>query len=314
MTNEFTFSGLIEVIRRNTKTLLILTVISAILGTIFSGPQFIKPKYKSVAIVYPVNIFPYSIESETEQMMQVFEASEIRDYIIEKFDLYGHWDIDENNSKARFYMLRTYNENVVINRTNYESAIISVMDFNPDTAKLIADDILKQFNLKARELAQSKSNEYLIMADKTLAFQSGLIDSLAAKLDSLRSANNILDYELQTQEVTQGYYRMLASGKGGNEIKEAKILLDNLKLFGGEFNELTILMEYYLEDYAMWSVRRNEYYSDANKQLTYLNIIEKPEVPVKKSYPVRWVILLSVIMGTLLFAIVLLSLFQKNNF
>ena len=314
MTNEFTFSGLIEVIRRNTKTLLILTVISAILGTIFSGPQFIKPKYKSVAIVYPVNIFPYSIESETEQMMQVFEASEIRDYIIEKYDLYKHWDIDKNNSKARFYMLRTYNENVVINRTNYESAIVSVMDFSPDTAKLIADDILIQFNLKARELAQNKSYEYLTMADKTLAYQSVQIDSLAAKLDSLRSANNILDYELQTQEVTQGYYRMLASGKGGNEIKEAKLLLDNLKLFGGEFNELTILMEYYLEDYAMWSVRRNEYYTDANKQLTYLNIIEKPEVPVKKSYPVRWVILLSVIMGTLLFAIVLLSLFQKNNF
>ena len=93
MTNEFTFSGLIEVIRRNSKTLLILTVVSAILGAIFSGPQFIKPKYKSLAIVYPVNIYPYSIESETEQMMQIFEASEIRDFIIRKYDLYKHWDI-----------------------------------------------------------------------------------------------------------------------------------------------------------------------------------------------------------------------------
>ena len=312
MTNEFTFSGLIEVIRRNSKTLLVLTVVSAILGAIFSGPTFIKPKYKSVAVVYPANIFPYSIESETEQMMQIFEASEIRDYIINKYDLYKHWDIDKDNSKSRFYMLKTYTENVIINRTNYESAIVSVMDFNPDTAKLIADDILNQFNLKARELSQNKSNEYLIMANNTMAYLRVKIDSLASRLDSLRSANNILDYELQTQEVTQGYYRMLASGNGGKKIKEAKSLLDNLKLFGGEFNELTILMEYYLEDYALWVVKRNDYYSDANKELTYLSIIEKPEVPVKKSYPVRWVILLSVIMGTLLFAIVLLSLFQKK--
>jgi capsular polysaccharide biosynthesis protein len=58
MNNEFTFSGLIQVIRRNSKTLLILSIVSAIVGVIFSGPQFIKPKYKSVAVVYPVNIFP----------------------------------------------------------------------------------------------------------------------------------------------------------------------------------------------------------------------------------------------------------------
>ena len=166
MNNEFTFSGLIEVIRKNSKALLILTVVSVILGTIFSGPQFIKPKYKSVAVVYPVNIFPYSIESETEQMMQVFEASEIRDFIIEKYDLYKHWDIDVDSKKARYYMLQTYSENVSINKTNYESVIINVMDFSPDTSKLIADDILNQFNLKARELGQEKSMEFLIMSEE----------------------------------------------------------------------------------------------------------------------------------------------------
>lgn len=314
MNNEFTFSGLIEVIRRNFKILLILTVVSAIVGAIFSGPQFIKPKYKSVAVVYPVNLFPYSIESETEQMMQIFEASEIRDFIIDKYDLYKHWDIDEDNKKARFFMLQTYGENVSINRTNYESSIVSVMDFDPDTAKLITDDILNQFNLKARELGQNKSKEFLIMSEEILKFQRNKIDSLAAYLDSLRMGKNILDYELQTQEVTQGYYRMLANGGGGNKINEAQMLLDNLKSYGGEFNELTVLMEYYLEDYSRWTIKRNEFYNDSHKKLTYLNIIEKPEVPVKKSYPVRWVILLSVVMGTLLFAIVLLSLFQKNNF
>lgn len=314
MNNEFTFSGLIQVIRRNSKILLILTVVSAIVGAIFSGPQFIKPKYKSVAVVYPVNLFPYSIESETEQMMQIFEASEIRDFIIEKYDLYKHWNIDEDNKKARFFMLQTYGENVSINRTNYESSIVSVMDFDPDTAKLIADDILIQFNLKARELGQNKSKEFLIMSEEVLAFQRNKIDSLAAYLDSLRMGKNILDYELQTQEVTQGYYRMLANGGGGTKINEAQKLLDNLKSYGGEFNELTVLMEYYLEDFSRWTIKRNEFYNDSYKKLTYLNIIEKPEVPVKKSYPVRWVILLSVVMGTLLFAIVLLSIFQKNNF
>jgi capsule polysaccharide export protein KpsE/RkpR len=294
--------------------LIILTIVSVILGTIFSSPQFIPPKYKSTAIVYPVNIYPYSVESETEQMMQVFESSEIRDYIIDKYDLYRHWDIDEDKEKARYYMLKTYNENITISRTNYESAIVNVLDFSPDTAKLIADDILNEFNITARNLARSKSREYLIMAEEALLYRKNKIDSLARKIDFLRQENNILDYEVQTQEVTRGYYRMLANGNSGNKLDEATELLDDLKSYGGEFNELSILMEFYLEDYAKWTIQKNNYYNDATKKLTYLNVVETPEVPVKKSYPVRWVILLSVVMGTLLFAIVLLSIFQKDNF
>jgi len=314
MNNEFSFSGLIKVIGRNRKVLIVLTIVSAILGAIFSGPQFIRPKYKSVAVVYPVNIFPYSIESETEQMMQVFNASEIRDYIIDKYNLYKHWDIKMDNKKARYYMLKTYEENITINKTNFESAIVNVMDYSPDTAKLIVDDILIQFNLKARALAQDKSKEFLNMAEEALAYRKNKIDSLAIELDSLRTDKDILDYDLQTQEVTQGFYRMLANGKGGNQIEEAKSLLDNLKEHGGKYREINILMDHYLVDFSKWTIKRNEYYNDSHKRITYLNIVEKPEVPVKKSYPVRWVILLSVVMGTLLFAIVVLSLFQKDNF
>jgi len=312
MNNEFTFSGLTEVIWKNRKTLIIITIVSAVLGTIFSGPQFIKPMYKSTAVVYPVNIFPYSVESETEQMMQIFDANEIRDFIIDKYDLYKHWDIKREEKKARYYMIKKYKENVSVHRTNYESVIISVMDYSPDTAKLIADDILNQFNLKARNLAQNKSNELLNMANEALAYRAHKIDSIAKIIDALRTESNILDYELQTQEVTQGLYRMLANGNGGHKLEEAQHLLDNLKTYGGKFNELSILMNYYLVDYSEWTLKRNEFYNDTHKKLTYLNEVEKPEVPVKKSYPVRWVILLSVVLGTLLFAIVTLSLFQKK--
>jgi capsule polysaccharide export protein KpsE/RkpR len=294
--------------------LIILTIVSVILGTIFSSPQFIPPKYKSTAIVYPVNISSYSVESETEQMMQVFESSEIRDYIIDKYDLYKHWDIDEDNEKARYYMLKTYSENITISRTNYESAIVTVMDYSPDTAKLMADDILAQYNLKARELAWGKAKEYLLMAEEAVEYRKNIIDSLSIELDSFRSDKNILDYNLQIQEVTQGLYRMLANGKSGSQVEDAKLLLNNLEKYGGKYKEINILMDRYITDYASWNVTRNKFYNDATQRLTYLNIIESPEVPVKKSYPVRWVILLSVVMGTLLFAVVLLSIFQKDNF
>lgn len=314
MKNEFTFTGLVNVVRRNFKTLAILTVIAAVVGAVFSGPAFIKPKFKSEAVVYPVNIFPYSVESETEQMMQVFQASEIRDSIIEKFDLYSHWEIDRNDKKARYKILKEWDDNVSVRRTNYESGVITVMDYSPDTAKMIVDEIIKQFNLTAAYLAHNKSMEYYKMAVSALKQRKQTIDSVAVILDSLRKQKNILDYEVQTQEVTKGYYRMLSAGYSGKKLDEAKDLLDNLKAYGGQFYELSSAMEVYLEDYGDWMVKRDNFYTDATKKLTYLNIVEFPEVPVKKSYPVRWVIVLSVIMATLLMAIVLLSIFQKDNF
>jgi capsule polysaccharide export protein KpsE/RkpR len=314
MQNEFSFSGLIRVIQRNFKTLFVLGTIAFILSAIFSGPTFIKPKYKSSAIVYPVNLFPYSIESQTEQMIQLFTATEIRDYIIDKYNLYKRWDVDVDSPKARFFIQQLYNENVTINRTNFESVSISVMDFNPDTAKLIADDILDRFNHKTRQIKREKSGENLIMAEQALAFRRKKLDSIESRLSTLRMENHMLSFDIQASEVTQGYYRMLANGKGGNKVDEASELLRNLEVYGGEFKELTVLRNRLLDDYAAWQIQYNNFYNDVQKELTYLSVIERPEVPVKKSYPVRWIIVVSSVLGTLLMALVLFSLFQKDNF
>lgn len=314
MNNEFSFSGLIKLFRRNIKALLIIGLVATILSGIFSGPQFIRPKFKSTAVVYPENLFPYSIESQTEQMIQIFNATSIRDFIIDKYDLYVRWEVDTTSKKAKHYINEMYNENISVNRTNYESVIINVMDFSADTAKLIADDILEQFNAKTREIKRSKSREGLVMAEEALVYRRTKIDSIAKRLDSLRLEKNILHYDIQATQVTQGYYRMLAMGKGGAKIDEARDLLTNLETYGGEFIELSLMMRYYLDDYAKWTIQRNDFYNDVNKRLTYLSVIENPEVPVKKSYPVRWVIVVSVVMGTMLMAVVLISLFQKDNF
>ena len=75
---------------------IIIVLLSIICAVIFSGSIFITPLFKSNAVVYPANIASYSDESETEQMLQIFQSRDIKDSVIKKFDLAKHYKIDSN--------------------------------------------------------------------------------------------------------------------------------------------------------------------------------------------------------------------------
>ena len=147
-----TFFNSIELLRlvaKWKKHLIIIGLISLVGSIIFSSPYFIKPKYKSFAVVYPSNLIAYSTESPTEQMLQLAQSYYIRDRIIQSFNLYKHYDLDTTrvkSYKSRIYQM--YDENITIKKTEYESMEITVFDTDPIIASSIADSIIHYFNIK----------------------------------------------------------------------------------------------------------------------------------------------------------------------
>src|SRR5215213_8719807 len=95
MDNKFFNSvDLLQLVKRWRIHLLLVGVISCAAAIVFTMPFFIKPKYKSFALVYPSNLIAYSTESATEQMLQLAQSYDIRNKIIKTFDLFTHYDID----------------------------------------------------------------------------------------------------------------------------------------------------------------------------------------------------------------------------
>jgi capsular polysaccharide biosynthesis protein len=311
MSNDFTFKSLLKLIKRNFKLLTVIAIISALAGTIFSGPTFIRPKYKSSLVVFPMNIFPVSIESETEQAQQIFLASAIRDSVIEKFNLWDHWGISRDDDKAAYWMDLEYQSNISISRSQYESVIVKVLDYSPDTAKLIADEILQQYNMIASDFFRSKGQEYLNAANASLVKRTAYIDSLQNRLQQIAVDYGVLEYEMQTKELTKSYYEMLRSGSSKERLNEINLMLDNLKKYGGESLKIAVLLKEYLVYYAEFVDKRDLYYFETQSDFRYYNLVEAPKVAVKKSFPVRWVIVLSSVLITLLMAIILLAQFDR---
>ncbi|MFT5336277.1 MAG: capsule polysaccharide export protein KpsE/RkpR [Sphingobacteriales bacterium] len=304
MQNDFSFVIILEIIRKKFTHFLVFGLIAGVLAFVASMPQFITPLYKSEAIVYPSNIAPYSDESETEQLLQFFESNDIRNAVVAKFDLIRRYEIDSTSKSWRNSLILEYQDKVRIQKTRYEAVEISVMDMSPDTAKLIVQEIMEQVNLKIRSLHRAKSTEVVSMFERYVAEQKADLDSLETQLYVLRTEKGLLDYEKQTQEVTEGYMKMLANGRGGNALKKAETMLENLGTHGGELKRLVEISEFANEYYAEIYSSYQRAINDARKELTYINAVVSPEAPDKKAYPVRWLILFTAVFATELMLIV----------
>jgi hypothetical protein len=63
--------------------------------------------------------------------------------------------------------------------------------------------------------------------------------------------------------------------------------------------------------YSQFVDKRDNYYWETQADLRFYNLVEEAKVAVKKSYPVRWVIVVSTIMATLFLALILLAQFDR---
>lgn len=280
-----------------------------------SGSFLITPKYKSVAVVYPSNLIPYGIETPTEQLLQLLESDDIRENLIRKFDLFKHYNIDSTRAHAQSRLIETFNDNVSIEKTEFESVKIEVLDKNPKIASEIASSLIDLMNEKARALQRSKSNEIVIMKRKSFLSKKQEVDSMEAKLKELRVNYGLLDYNLQTEYTTEAYLKLL-SGSSSQQVQSKQIepLIANLQEKGGEFQALNENLRNERYRYNLLKVEYENSLNDITKELTYANLVTRPVPADKKSYPIRWIIALgSLLCGLTLSFLVIIYQQRKDE-
>ncbi len=312
---EYTESSynFIQLIVKRKIHFIIVTVVAIVVSSVFSSQWFIKPKYKSFAIVYPSNITPYSEESASEQMLQLLGSSDIRNAVVKKFNLFKDYNIDSTDKMATTYMAVTFQANVEISRTQFESVEISVLDEDPQQASDMVDEIINEMNLKARTLQREKSKEVEVVIKNQLDLKKRNIDSVNDRLHELRVKYQLFDYDMQVKEVTKSYLKALSSG--GKNLKEIDAMMRNLEEKGGEYYELNKTLDAQLKSYNKTKLEYDVVIRDLNKELTYSNIVTKPTPSYKKAYPIRWLIVAGSLASAYLFLFVLFLILdnRKNN-
>ena len=160
MEDFFNSKNIIEILIRWKYHLLVIVSVAVLFAVIFTSSIFITPLFKSFAIVYPSNVSPYSDESETEQMMQMLQSKDIRDSIIKKFDLPGHYGIDPNYKYFMSTLLWEFGKKVKIVKTPYEAVSIEVWDkeeyekavsYDPEEFANLAEEVMGDTDVETSE-------------------------------------------------------------------------------------------------------------------------------------------------------------------
>jgi uncharacterized protein involved in exopolysaccharide biosynthesis len=282
MSNYFDNTSMIKAVLKWKWHIIIITVVAAVLGAIFSGPSFITPMYKSEAILYPSNVSAYSDETFTEQMLQIMQSNEIMDSVVERFDLIDHYKISKGYPYWKTVLIGEYRDNVRISRTPYDAVLIKVLDKNPEIACAMVNEIIRLYNQKVGTLHKIKRFETVNMFKRQLEEKQHYLDSLKDRMTELSSEYGLLDYEAQSREVA----KHLVSKKG----KDDDDFVENMEQYGPEMIMLKQLIKYESQAYSTVKVDYEQELRFYNADMTFSNVISEPFVADKKTYPVRWVV------------------------
>jgi capsular polysaccharide biosynthesis protein len=312
---SFSNTDLLSLIIKRWKHVAII-VGAALMGAfVVSSEWIIKPRYKSMAVVYPVNIIPYSDESPTEQLLQLFQSADVRGMMIKRFRLAEHYNVDTTARAGKSKLYLTISENIDIRKTEYESVKIEIYDVNPDTACSMVNALIHFVDIKARALQREKTQEVVNIFQDQLNHKKEQLDSLEKVLNMLRVRYGLLDYKSQAKEVTKSYLKIVGDGGSGQRLVVVDSLMRNLEQKGGELLTASEQLKSTLDVYNAIQVDYDRALSDLKKELTYTNVITRPLPADQKSYPIRWLIMVITGISSVLVAIFVIVILEgRSNF
>lgn len=313
MTKFFQNIDLLKVLQKRRMHLVAAVLMAGILSVVFSGERFITPKYKSTAYVYPVNIIPYSMETPTEQLLQLFGSSDVRNMMVKRFRLPDYYEIDTTSSSGKSRLFLLYDENVTVRRTEYESVRIDILDKDPIVAAEMVAELIHFVDVKARSVQREKTAEVVQIYADQLRLKKTQLDSIDDLLTNLRIRYGLLDYKTQSKEVIKSYLKLATNNSPVSQYRGVDSMYRHLEYKGGDLVSLSSQEKALLEDYNLIKTNYDQAVSDMTKELTYTNIMANPFPADSKSYPVRWIIVLVSIVATFMLSLICFIIIDRKK-
>lgn len=288
--------------------LAIITLSAVIAAVVFSSPYFIKPKYKSTVIMFPVatnsiskvlisqnagvkeDVLGIGEEEQAEQMLQLLNSNLIRDRIVTKYNLLAHYNIPENSKYKYTRLFREYENNVKFRRTEYMAVKITVFDTDPQVAADMANDIAALLDSTKNIMQKERALKAFKIVENEYVQLQAEIQSIVDSLQGL-GRKGINDYERQS-EVLNLQLAIAISQNNQNAMRLMQQKLDTIGKYGGTFMSLKNALEFKTEQLILLKTKYQEARVDAEEFLPQKFVVNSAYKAEKKSYPIRWIILL----------------------
>ncbi len=310
--------NLLVTIWKKRKILLITSAAGLVVSTIVAF--LMTPLYRSTAIVFPAatstvsfsearnakaSSMDFGEEEQAEQLIQILSSSQIRNRIVDQFDLMKHYGIEESDPNKYHDLMKEYEGHFAFVRTRYGSIQIDVLDKDPELAAEMANKIV--------DLIDTVKNE--MVAERTIpAFEINkrkLAQLEAEKKIILNRLDSFADIGVVPLEGRANLFAAYVDAKGAEDKAEFKRRIDiNLK-YGAVFDALEYDRNEKIMKLAEFAQSYEQAESDANTQFNHKFVVERAVVADKKDQPKRLIIMILSTLGTFVFMVFALLLQDK---
>ncbi len=288
------------------RPLIIITLVAAIISIIASF--VITPKFKSRVVLFPTtsgavgkslmsrnvssdnDVLRFGEEEDTERLLQVLNSAEIKEKIINKFDLMAHYEIDTASKYPHTNLERKFENNFSFARTQYLAIEIEVLDKKPKMAADMANYAAALIDTLMNDMYKDRAQRALELVEEEYVSLNNQIKEMEDSLNSIRE-KGVNDYESQA-EVLHGAYANAVLEGNNKAINLFQQKLNLLGKYGGPYVSFRDFLEFEMEELSALKSKYAQAKVDARQSLPYKFVVEEARVAEKKAYPVRSLIVI----------------------
>ena len=327
--NTYSSKYLCKLLVEYRKPILIILAVAALCAVIFSSPFFITPLYKSTVVIYPTSsnstskvlisttyqsekdIMNFGEDEQTEQMLQVLNSNRVRDKVISRFNLMEHYEIDPAGKYPYTKLNKLYDARIKFRRTEYNAVKITVLDSDAALSAQMANDIAEIYDSTMNQIQKEVAVKAFQLVEEEYATLWNEMNQLEDSLNKLRKLG-VFDYESQVEMLSQQLAVEL--GKSNNQgIKNIQEQLDILAEYGGASYAINERLDNDRLQLSLVKSKYEEAKMDATQDVPRKFVVTSAFQAERKSYPVRWIILLVTVLSTFLLLILCIVAYDRSR-
>jgi len=328
-TNQFFHrpESLFASLMRYKKALFIICISAAIISAIVS--LILPKKYKATTILFtsltnntsrslmdPIydskDYIAFGDDKNCEQMMQIFKSADLMYAMANKYHFYENLGLVENGKNvwdADYKLKGYYADNFEFDITEYQSIKVTVYDIHPENAYRYASGIVHIADSIYRDVVYQRARGTFMIVKAQYDSSKTVLKSLEDSMDFYRK-QGVLSYDYQVKELTKGYAD--AQNKGNPaDIKAMQDKLNAFALYGRGYWDLYNA----LSDQYKWMLQIKQAYMEAKTNMDRVIppffVAEKPTIPDKATFPIRWLIVVVSVFAAFFFGLTFLLIYEK---
>ena len=311
------------------KPILIILAVAALCAIVFSAPFFITPLYKSTTVIYPTSsnstskvlisttyqsekdIMNFGEDEQTEQMLQVLNSNRVRDKVISRFNLMEHYNIKPDSKYPFTKLNKLYDNRIKFRRTEYNAVKITVLDSDAALSARIANEIAEIFDSTMNRMQKEVAIEAFRIVEQEYNTLCSEMAQLEDSLNTLRKLG-VFDYESQVEMLSR--QMAVELGKGNTQgIKNIQDQLDILAEYGGASYAINERLDNDRLQLSLVKSKYEEAKMDATQDIPRKFVVTSAFQAERKSYPVRWIIVVVTVLSTLLLLIFCIVAYDRSK-